>query len=485
VGAALLYDRERLAALRQKTAVAIAHFDSVGSDEPMAQDAIATIRRISFRLSTIWLPWFDRALGNTSMEGWGTSVPSPGAGVGRTGATVHGLAGGTTPTTAIDLAIVDEMVDLTEAVLAGDHLALVRLNELLTENPVLRGIYRYQLGPDGFEAFTAYLEDAENFPNAAIMVNIAAARSGVLDAFDAMPGNPFWYPVPSGSFSLADSVSPNDGRYWLDDVDPNCAGYYRGGGYVTGPDGQDYPIVIPWSVDDDGTVHTAEYGVPPTEPSAANLNGADAGWEIVGYECGVERFLEAPDLGDQFAVWLGSLAGVQPRPLPPNSGLAGVLMSPFGPPVLTAAPPAAAPALPPGGSGNVDPANNSNGSVVGAATGLIARGVGGVNVAVNLDNQSERAYQVIFEHNADGRTRARIQTFTLVYDERTGETLIWPEHVYVNDDGELTGQTISYEQPPSGDPPGTAAVPGNEHVIPYAMDGGEPITYEIAEAVFP
>ena len=65
---------------------------------------------------------------------------------------------------------------------------------------------------------------------------------------------------------------------------------------------------------------------------------------------------------------------------------------------------------------------------------------------MRLDNQTERAYQVIFEENGDGRRRARIQTFTLAHDGAGGVVII-PEHVYVNGEGELTSQTISYGSP--------------------------------------
>ena len=67
-------------------------------------------------------------------------------------------------------------------------------------------------------------------------------------------------------------------------------------------------------------------------------------------------------------------------------------------------------------------------------------------MAAAMDNQTQRAYQVIFEENADGRRRARIQTFTLAHDGEGGVVIV-PEHVYVDADGELTSETISYGSP--------------------------------------
>ena len=103
-------------------------------------------------------------------------------------------------------------------------------------------------------------------------------------------------------------------------------------------------------------------------------------------------------------------------------------------------------------------------------------------MAAAMDNQTERAYRVIFEENADGRRRARIQTFTLAYDGEGGVVII-PEHVYVNGDGELTSETISYGSPYETD--GVSLSGSTDDVADFAFSGNEPISYPVPAAVFP
>ena len=100
---------------------------------------------------------------------------------------------------------------------------------------------------------------------------------------------------------------------WSNAINPECKDLggpdadYRGGGFVTGPDGLPYAIVVPW-VQDGESQHTADVGpanpdenrdtangsVGSEEPCVGNLNGGDQGWTPVGYQSGIERFQEAP-----------------------------------------------------------------------------------------------------------------------------------------------------------------------------------------------
>jgi hypothetical protein len=61
--------------------------------------------------------------------------------------------------------------------------------------------------------------------------------------------------------------------------------------------------------------------------------------------------------------------------------------------------------------------------------------------------------------------------------------VIIPEHVYVNGEGELTSQTISYGNPYPTDAVQLAAA--TDDVADFAFSGEEPITYPVAQAVFP
>ena len=103
-------------------------------------------------------------------------------------------------------------------------------------------------------------------------------------------------------------------------------------------------------------------------------------------------------------------------------------------------------------------------------------------MAAAMDNQTQRAYQVIFEENADGRRRARIQTFTLAHDGQGGVSII-PEHVCVDANGELMSETISYGQPFAPDYLGV--VLSMDGVASFAFSGDEPYRYEVPRAVFP
>ena len=102
-------------------------------------------------------------------------------------------------------------------------------------------------------------------------------------------------------------------------------------------------------------------------------------------------------------------------------------------------------------------------------------------MAAAMDNQTQRAYQVIFEENVDGRRRARIQTYTLAHDGQGGVSII-PEHVWVDADGELMSETISYGQPFAPDYLGVVT---SGHVASFAFSGNEPFRYPVPRAVFP
>ena len=69
------YDRARVIELGRRTRAAIEFFDGVSSDEPCAAGAIATIRGISHRVSTEWMPYLTALVGDTSMLDWSSDDP--------------------------------------------------------------------------------------------------------------------------------------------------------------------------------------------------------------------------------------------------------------------------------------------------------------------------------------------------------------------------------------------------------------------------
>ena len=294
--------------------------------------------------------------------------------------------------------------------------------------------------------------------------------------------------LDEGEFTLATSISTVSTIGGWDDAVYGVAcvafpgGKYDGGGFIIDHRGVCYPIVVPRVETDDGDVYTADRSpVPAGEPSVATLGGTDPGWEVVGVATGVDRFQAAPSSAEQLAgFFAGSTGLVVPRP--PNSTLAYINPGlEGGPPHLTDAPPVPAPIVARPTAGVPDPADSSLPAIAEGSLALAATTVQGAVMASAMDNQTERAYQVIFEENPDGRRRARIQTFTLGATV-DGDVAIIPEHIFLGSDGELISQSISYGSPYAS--AGDSAVITDD-VAGFALDGSAPIEYEVPEATFP
>ncbi len=313
---------------------------------------------------------------------------------------------------------------------------------------------------------------------------IAALTQQAVAAQAADPSAPFV--LGPGEFSLATAIRAGEQAQWLHDVNPAClrfaGGSYVGGGYVTDPNGDRWPIVVSRVVTEDGDVYTAdEVPVSPGDPSVSTLGGSDPGWEVVGYATGIERFQEAPSAVDKILGALGGSTG-QVGPLPPNSGLAYIAIAPSGPPHLVSEPVTPGPVVAPPNAIIPDPADSSPATVVdGGAALAVTVGQGGV-MAAAMDNQTQRAYRAVFEENADGRRRVRIETFTLANDGE-GDVVIIPEHVYVDADGGLMSETISYGAPYETN--GVQIGAANDDVAEFAFSGNEPMSYRVPQAVFP
>jgi hypothetical protein len=273
---------------------------------------------------------------------------------------------------------------------------------------------------------------------------------------------------------------------WFADVHRGCAsfagGSYLGGGYVEGPDGARYPIVVPRVETDDGAVYTADRHAPaPGEPSIATLAGSDPGWEVAACATGVERFQAAPSVVERLAGGLAASTG-RVAPLPSNGPLALIAMPVDRPPFLTEVPTIPSPRLAAPGGGGPRDTPPTPGDVVAGAVGLgITIGRSGA-VGLAMDNQSERAFQVVFERNADGRRRARVQTFRLHYDAEGGVVIV-PEHVFVNGDGELTALPVRYGSVTGTD--GLVLAAAGDDVVAAAFSGDDPRPHPVTAAVFP
>ena len=448
MASALLYDPVRVRVLALQTAATIEWLDGRTSDEPMADSTIATLRQISFRLGTTWMPYFSQLLTDTSMTTWDAAGPTAATGA-ATGFRAPGT--GADGSDRADLVAAD-MVDLAERASGGDDQALIELDAMIArfaDDAAVMFEFRRQLGDEGFSNLVVALESGTMLVAGGLLnhPDLLAARDRVLAA---LVPTPMQLPTDP-DFELAAMVSPggdwtDNSSEWSNAINPRCADLggpnadYRGGGFVTGPDGLPYAIVVPW-VQDGDSQYTADLG-PAAEGEACvgNLNGDDDGWTAVGYQSGIERFQEAPTPVEQMFGFFAGTTGLV-VPMPPSSQTQFIQMRPGALPYLAAAPHGAPPPI-----GSALPA--AEGALSGMPSGqavidVSVRGSDGWVFATNMDNQRERAYQILFEETADGRRRARIETFTLGYDAN-GDVVIVPEHVWVNGDGELVSELITY-----------------------------------------
>lgn len=202
---------------------------------------------------------------------------------------------------------------------------------------------------------------------------------------------------------------------WLRAVDPSCRGFadasgYRGSGFLVGPDGRPYPLVAPY-VTRDGKQYDADDGLDPGQRSVLDLDGRDPGWTTIHAAIGVERWRDAPDVGQRILMGVGTTAGgrlngssridveqlvVLPGRAPFFADLPSRSSEPPPPPYIAPTPP------------------NARSSSMGDAAGTLIEGVGG---AVMADQGSHAAYDVQFQQNADGRTRALYKRVYVGFDD--------------------------------------------------------------------
>lgn len=294
--------------------------------------------------------------------------------------------------------------------------------------------------------------------------------------------------LDAGGFSLASALVAIDRSQWLRTaIPPGCRSfgpdaYYTGGGAVRGPDGRLYPIVVP-HVQRGDEHYTIDADIPHGVPTAASLDGQDAGWIVVGYRTGVEQLHADVSatwqalLAAAFATGLRTTGSVDDRHLaaieirlgsrPTFVGSASASASASGGVEVTTGQevqPHTGPVVdgrvggrtadgrprtkplptPPASSSTIAHANRH----LNAAT-LVVNGLQGVQVALSANDTDHRAYEVILEEHPDGRRRARVQTFHL--EPRADGVLLAGWHLFVDDDGALRQSPVKYQTPPDGD----------------------------------
>ena len=134
--------------------------------------------------------------------------------------------------------------------------------------------------------------------------------------------------LPPGT-SLANGLPPGL------TVFANASGY-DGDGFLAGPDGRSYPLVVPWVADvQDGGRYTADELAAP-RADLDTLDGRDPGWHTLGTRVGLTSIGSAAGIGTHAAVLAGGFAGLQPKSSNAQPAwLRNLTLSPTGEPTLT------------------------------------------------------------------------------------------------------------------------------------------------------
>jgi uncharacterized protein YukE len=290
-----------------------------------------------------------------------------------------------------------------------------------------------------------------------------------------------------GSFDPFSALHRSDFSTWYralwGDTCPSGNGFYGGDGtFITGPDGLLYPVVVP-SLMMDGVVYNGNRGTLVPGEDAYSLGGMDPGWSEVYRLEGVGRFQEGPSGFEKFFIAIAMTnPDLHPSTTPFGEGdYAGLVMGASGVPYINMEPQAPkGPSVSPSNArlvsptavwvdgelmfidANADPATTQynrairrqlgplpprvlNGQRAVGAASLAAGLAQGINIANSTDDAGLAAYQVVFEVNEDGRHRAMFRTYQVSVDQ-TGDYLIRPSHVFLDDEGEIDFDNILFRQ---------------------------------------
>jgi hypothetical protein len=179
-------------------------------------------------------------------------------------------------------------------------------------------------------------------------------------------------------------------------------------------------------VERDRVVYNADNARLANQPSVLDLDGRDPGWTTIYEKIGVERWRDAPDVLGRVLSGFGSTVGGRPngsserdvRQLMLRPGMAPMFRSkpdrspeePTPPPYMV---PAAPDFAPPDWPDTMYPGANT-GTAVANGVPILIEGVGG---AVMADSGSHAAYDVTFQKNTDGRTRALYRRVFVGFDD--------------------------------------------------------------------
>jgi len=253
--------------------------------------------------------------------------------------------------------------------------------------------------------------------------------------------------------------------------------HYQAGGFIIGLNGKRYPLVVPWATGPGGQAYNADQE-PKPDANTGNLLGSDPGWQTVGMTGGIGTFGPKAGRGAKLAIFLGGLAGepyqsygkYEPGELnrlqigpdgDPSLGNTAQAAPQFdGPPT---APENAHEEFAPGANGPERKSTDPPPDVASGAVGLASGALGGAGTALHANDSRPAAYQVVFQQNADGRTRALFRSYQVVA-QPSGHLLIQPSYVIAGGNGQPALVPMNFR--PSPIPAVRAVDPGWSIAIP-------------------
>lgn len=306
----------------------------------------------------------------------------------------------------------------------------------------------------------------------------------------AMLGNTGWDPMQS-----LERGDPSE--WWQMMYGPACftgAGSYLGAGsFIIGPDGRRYPLVVPRLMEDGKYYNANIYGVDPGE-DILTLGGADEGWTTLATRQGTTRLMEPPSGWEKFFIFFAGMnPNLQPQIQPlDEGGYAMLQIGPTGVPTLMGPGKEPDPESPPQApefhvespaivmvdgeptlvdrnapetwnreirrSGLTPNTRLQTANRAASAVDLANQIGDGISLANMSDDFGVAAYQVDFQVNEDGRTRAMLRTYQIGQDQ-DGTYIVAPNHVMVGEDGEPTYDNIGFL---SGDTPTLSPAPPDD-----------------------
>ena len=257
---------------------------------------------------------------------------------------------------------------------------------------------------------------------------------------------------------------------------------YLGAGAIVGPDGKEYPLVIP-QIQRGQNTYTAD--AFPTDDPVTDLGGKDPGWRLVGHHEGT-GVLNPPDRSTTGFTRLGGAAGgsytagvygarrhdleakigitssgwpfLKPHP-DYMDGTMGGPGRPFSDPRGNAVDdPFESRAVPPAG---MEPDRVGR---IGGGVALAQGALNGELKAHQIETDASHHYTLDLEVNDDGRRRAFLRTFDIFDGPGADKQTLSPAHGYIDpDDGQLHLYDARYRYPANFD-----------HGTPHVAYKGEP-----------